>query len=250
MELGEDEVIRKAQLAGAADEKFREAATLRKQATQLVEALKADPIKVLSQLGIDTRGMTESYLAKELQREMLSPEQRELQELRDYRKAQEEAAKGQEAERTTAAQRAHVQQMQQRAAQEYDVKITDVLKQSNLPKTAQTVKRVAELMHSALSNGYELDVQTAVDMVRENYMTDLQAMLTGLEGEHLEKFVGGDTLKKMRKHDLARLKAQLGQTSTPQVNNTTASPRSQPASTGKHLTPAEWIDQARKKAGL
>lgn len=251
VEMDEAEVIRRAQLASGADEKFREASDLRKQATQLVEALRANPLDVLGKLGVDVREFTESYLAKELQREMLSPEQRELQELREWRQQQQAQHEASQKEQMTRAQQQEMAKLQQRAAQEYDTKITEVLSQSNVPKTAYTVKRVAELLMGALQKGYDLDVNTAVDMVREGYTTDLQSMVGGLDGEPLVKFLGPELLKKLRKHDLAQLKAKMqpAQAAVPQENSPIGGQsRGEPQQ--KMLRQEEWKEMIRKKAGL
>jgi hypothetical protein len=256
MELEEPEVIRRAQLASAADEKFREASEMRKQAEQFFKTLLEDPKAVLMHPDvrdrINFRALAEEFLGAELQKEMMSPEQRELEELRQYKKQQDEARVNAEKEQLTRTQQEEMTRLQQRAAQEYDKKITDVLAQSNLPKTAYTVKRVAELLHGALTKGYDLDVQTAVDMVREGYMTDVQSLVGGLEGESLVKLLGGDILKRLRKYDLERIKAQLEQSNTPPPQPApapapSATPRNEQ---GQFLRPDEWKEAIRRKAGL
>lgn len=257
MELEEPEVIRRAQLASAADEKFREAAEMRKQAEQFFQTLLSDPKSVLLHPElrdkINFRQLAEEFLGSELKRELMSPEERELQELREWRKQQQEQAENAKREQMTKAQREEMTRLQQQAAKKYDQEITDILSVSQLPKNPYTVKRVAELLHGALSKGYELDVQTAVDMVRESYMSDVQALVGGLDGEALVRVLGDEITKKLRKHDLARLKAQLAQ---PQVADVAqqqlgdAPPRQQREPQDKHLRPDEWRERIMRKAGL
>ena len=256
VELTESELVRRAQLGLGADEAFQEASKMRKSAESLFEALKADPIAVLKHLGLNVRDLTEGYLSKELQNEMLSPEQRELSDLREFKRRQEETT--QETEKTTAAtaKQADFQQSMQRAAKEYDTKISEVLASSNLPKTPYTVKRVAELMKNALQKGYDLDVTTAVDMVREGYMSDFKALFGGLKGAHLAKFLGDDVTKEMRQFDLARIKAKLqvaqgGQdgTTAPEKITAPSTPRTRPDGV-KQMRQDEWLEHIRKKAGV
>jgi hypothetical protein len=256
MELEEPEVIRRAQLASAADEKFREASEMRKQAEQFFNALLDDPKSVLMHPEIrdriNFRALAEEYLGAELQKEMMSPEQRELEELRAFKKKQDETAESAKREQLTKAQQEEMTRLQQRAAQEYDKKITEVLAQSSLPKTPYTVKRVAELLHGALTKGYDLDVQTAVDMVREGYMTDVQSLVGGLDGDHLVNALGPDILKRLRKYDLERIKAQLDK-SAPAAPQPIAAPSqsSQRNDAGSNfLRPDEWKEAIRKKAGF
>lgn len=256
LELDEPEVIRRAQLASAADEKFREAAELRKQTEQFWETFLKDPKSVLLHPElrdrINFRQLAEEFLGSELQKEMMTPEQRELEDLRQWKKQQDEVAETTKREQMTRAQQEEMTKLQHRAAAEYDKKITDVLAQSNLPKTAYTVKRVAELLHGALTKGYDLDVQTAVDMVRDGYMSDLQSLVGGLEGESLVKVLGDDIIKRLRKFDLTRIKAQLEESATPTPQPVAASAAAAPQRNeqGQFLRPDEWKEAIRKKAGF
>lgn len=258
VELDEPEVIRRAQLAEGADAKFREASQMRKETEEFINALINDPLSVLThpdmQAKINFREIAEQFLAGELQKEMLSPEQRELMELRKFKGEQETARQQAERQRAEHAKQQHLQQLQQRAAAEYDTKITEVLAGANLPKTPYTVKRVAELMHSALSKGYDLDAATAVDMVRQGYGTDLQALVGNLEGDHLVKFLGEDVLKRLRKHDLASLRKQLQPDSAPAQQAPQASaprePRNTQQANPEKVRTDQWLENLRKKAGL
>jgi hypothetical protein len=253
-ELTEQELLRKASLGYSAEEKYQQAAEMRSAAEQLFQALKTDPLAVLThpEVGVNFRELAEQYLAKEIQREMMPPEQRELEELREYKRQQLEAAQEAETQRMTATQQQEMQTLQTRAAKDYDTKITEVLKQSHLPKTPYTVKRVAELMSNAIRNGYELDVTHAVDMVREAYQTDLKALVGGLDGEALVKTLGNDLVSRLRKHDLAQIKAKIAP--TPEAGSAPIAPP--PAPTPKQsepslgLRPSEWLEMMRKKAGV
>lgn len=254
-EYDEQEVVRLAQLSAGAHEKFAEAAEMRKQAEQFFETLLKDPKSVLLHPElrdrINMRQIAEEFLGAELQKEMMSPEQRELEELRAFKRQQDEAKAAQEHEQLTKTQQAEMQALQQRAAQEYDRKISEVLSQSNLPKNAYTVKRVAELLHGALTKGYDLDVQTAVDIVRDGYVTDLQSLVGGLDGEPLVKFLGDDLVKKLRKYDLQRLKSQMepAQPTAPVAQLPVESQRRQPEGE-RNMRPHEWSEFIRKKAGV
>jgi len=176
---------------------------MRKSAEQFFEAFMNDPKSVLMHpevaAKINFRKLAEEYLGTELQREMMTPEERELKDLREYKTSQDKAREdGERTTRETAATQAAAE-LQQRAAADYDKKITDVLAKTNLPKNAYTVKRVAELLHGALSKGYDLDVPTAVDMVREGYLGDVQALVGGLDGDALFSILGPEVAKKIRK---------------------------------------------------
>lgn len=257
VELDEPELIRRAQLSSAADEKFREASDMRKQAEQFFEAFMSDPKSVLMHPDIkdkiNFRQLAEDFLGGELQREMMSPEEIELQELREFKKSQTEQRERSEKETLTRTQREEMTKLQQRAASEYDRKITDVLQQSNLPKNASTVKRVAELLHGALSKGYELDIQTAVDIVRDGYTADVQSLVGDMDGDALVRLLGDGITKKLRKYDLARIKAQL-EPQQAQPAAEAGEPRQQaqrkPAEGPQTFRPDQWRERILAKAGI
>lgn len=256
-EYTEDEVIRRAQMFEGADEKFRIANERTKQMENFFEKLKANPAAVLShpELGINLRQFAEDFLTQEIKNEMLSPEERELTELRKFKQEYEENNKKLQEETKTKQQQAQMEEMQNRQREHFDKQISDILNKSNLPKTPQTVKRVAELLHGALSKGYELDVQMAVDMVRDDYINGIQSLFGQLDGDNLINMLGGDLAKKIRQHDLAKIKAKLNSQSqqpaemvevTKQQERT---PR-QNRNDNKFLTQAEWTALMRKKAGI
>lgn len=253
-EVTESEMIRRAQLGYSADEKFKKANEIKTQAEDFFRMLKTDPMAVLThpELGLDMRNLAENFLAGELKKEMMPPEQRELEDLRAYKAEQTKAREDADKERMTQGQQQEFARAQKKAATEYDTKISEVLKAADLPKQPRTVKRVAEALKVALENGYDLDVETAVDMVREEYLADFKQMFGGLKGESLTKFLGDDALREVRQFDLARLKARLEGESLPpptQQNTSPAIPR-QNNSEPKQMRQEEWIESLRKKAGL
>ena len=256
-EYTEEEVIRKAQLAEAADEKFKTAAEKMQQMERFIEALKTNPKAVLSHpdLGINLRQLAEEYLTEEVKRELMSPEERELNELREFKRKQDEAAERSKKEQMTKAQQQQLEQLQQRQREQFDKQISDVLNKSNLPKTPYTVKRVAEVLYNAISKGYELDVATAVDMVKENYLGDIQSMFGSLDGENLLGILGNNIAKKIRQHDLNRIKAKI-QPQQPQQVADIADEATKPQTSRREKTEtrkmneAEWREMIRKKAGL
>lgn len=253
-EVDEQTLVRKAQLASAADEKFREAAEMRKSAEQFFETLKTNPKAILMnpefQQMIGFREIAEEYLGGELKRELMDPVQRELEDLRDFKRKQEEALKSQEQERLTKAQQQELQQLQQRAMQEYDTKITEALQTSSIAKTPEAVSRVVGLMEKALTNGYDLDPATAVAMVQDQYRTDLQAMAGTLDGEQLVKFFGDDIIKKLRKYDLTRIKQQLEPAPVAAPAPAPAAREPKQPSQNPGLRPNEWLDRIAQKAGV
>lgn len=250
-EYGEAEVLRKAQLADSADEKFKKAAEMQRQAEQFVEALRSDPLKILTHpdLGLNFREIAEQFLGEHVRKELMDPVERELEELREFKRQQEEERQRSEEESKKKEMTEQQRALHKQTVEYYDRKITEVLKATNLPKTPGTIKRVAEVLRNAVDNGYELDVETAVDLVHEDYRSDVSSLFGSLEGDALINALGEDLVKKIRTHDIARLKAKLAGTSQPAAvaeKTRTYAPKRE--SEGKqYMSEAEWKEAARRR---
>lgn len=256
IELSEAEVLRKAQVAHAADEKFKRAAEIERQAEQFLEALRTNPVAILThpELGIDFRTIAEEYLGEHVRKEMMDPMERELEELRQF-KQQQEIRQREEQENSLSERQRQEQEIAHRQTVEYyDKKISDVLMESNLPKTPYTVKRVADILKHYVSQGYDLDINAAVDMVREDYSTDLTSIVGSLDGDALISFLGEDIVKKIRRHDIAKLRAKMQGGSPSATPDQPSSPqqrqsynRQSPPTTDK-LKTADWFAAIRENA--
>lgn len=206
MDLPEDEVLKLAQLGVASQKRFQEASQLRKQSEDFVKLLKENPEAVLSNpaIGVNVREWAEKYLAEQLKREQLSPEQRRIQEL------EADKAKNDDEKRTREEQNKHEenQKLQDHYKQEFDKKFTEVLSTSGLPKTPFTIKRLANYMEHAVANGMEdVEPKDLVPLVRQDYMREISDLFSQTEGDALISLLGDGVANKIRKADLARLKA-------------------------------------------
>lgn len=242
VELDEAEVIRRAQKASVAEKRFAEASEMRKQAFDLIQRLKSDPRGVLSDpnIGVDVLKFAEQVVWEKIQDQTLTPEQKkaraQAQELERYRE-QEKAWKAQQAEQQMAAVRA-------RYVKEYDNKITKALQNSGLPKTPITVKRMTDYMLAALKNGYDADPEDIVPQLREDYSKEHREMYGSLSEEELIKLVGEETMKRIRKADLQRLKATTGKV----VGDGSVKVSAPKANTMKKLRGVDWLAEVRREA--
>jgi hypothetical protein len=254
VDLPEDEVKRRAQLYSGAEEKFRAAAEQRKQVQTFVEALKKNPMAVLThpELGLNFRELAEQYLVEQIQQEQMDPKERELEQLRKWKQEQEETKRAAEMEEMTKKERAAFEQQVQQARETYDRQIGEVLNQSGLPRNARTIKRVAELMHGALSKGYELPLEMAVDMVKESYTQDIKELVGNLGEEHFESILGDEFVGKLRKRDLARLKAKMkpSEATIPATPQPVQAQQTSKPTKSSQLNTHEWKEALRKKAGF
>lgn len=256
-EVTEEQAIRYAQMGYGAQEKFQEAATLRKQVEQALEAMKTDPFGVLSQLGVDVDSIAEERLAKRMQRDLLTPEQRELEELREWRKQNQETEQQTRQQAEEQKKQAVFREQMQRAAKQYDTDISQALAAANLPRIPEAVRDVAAKLLAAREHGVDMDVNTAVEMVREADHARLQAYVGKLAGKQLLDFLGEHVVKELRKHDLEMIRARrAGKIDVPQSaagDPTPSAPQApapaRPAGDQK-LKTAEWMEMIRKKAGV
>lgn len=207
IEVSQDELIRGYSTNKAAQEKFREADAMRKQAEKFVEMLQEDPAYVLEQMGMDVRSLAEHYLAERLQYESLSDEERELIEAKQKLARYEAQQKAQQEEQY----QRELSEKVEAARGEYVTRINTALDTAGLPQTDWTVQRMAKYMHEALSSDdpaiQKLSDSDIVELVAEDYAEELSKM----PAETLERLLGKEAANTLRKNDLSKLKGNKKQ---------------------------------------
>jgi len=202
--LTKDEAERLASKGIGADKKFGEAAKMRQQFEDFVHVLKTDPMSILQNpnLGLDFKRLAQDYLAKEIEKEMMSPEQRELLETKEkIKQMEDEKKKGEEK-----ANQERMQQLVQHYSGEYEKDIQSVLQTSGLPKTRGTVKRLAYYMQKGLERGVELKAGDVIDLVRSDYIQEHNELYGSANGETLLKLFADPVLKKLMEANLKKVK--------------------------------------------
>jgi hypothetical protein len=231
-ELPEEEVLNLAKMGQYAQSKLNEAAGAKKQAEEFFELLKSNPKKALSdpKFGLDLRKFSEETLAEMLQEELLSPEQRKikeyeakLREVEDQKKAEAEAKN-----------KAEMEKLQASYAKQFETSFSEALNSSGLPKTAKTVRRIAELMYQNLESGYDLEPKDLVPIVKQEYIDEIKELFGAADASSILALIGDDVGKKIRQADLNRVKnsapafSPKAETKVPIKNET------------KPLSKAEW----------
>jgi hypothetical protein len=240
-EVDEAELVKGYQRARASAKRFEEASKLQKTAQRVLEALQSDPMSILSHpsLGINAREVAERYLLSQIENEMLTPEQRqakaEREELDRYRNEQRERA---EAEK-----KAHFENLKGQYASQYERQFTEVMDKTGVPKTAETVARMAKYLRQAVANGHEPDLYDVAELVKEDIAAEQRAVYGSLEGDKLLQILGDDVAEKVRKAQLAKLQGAPGIPShAPQA------PQSRPVDdTPKRMNEHEWREAMRRK---
>lgn len=204
MELPETEVLELASAGRASNQRFQEAAKMKREAEQVLQFAKANPKEFFQKTGMNAREWAEKYLLEELQNEAMSPEQKKAKENED------ELRKYRDKEKTDADQK-HQEEIKQKIGSErerLDKLFTTALFESGLPRTPFTVRRMAELQLINIKNKYELNPSQLAKLVKEDYVTEQKALLGSLDGDQLIEFLGPDNAKKFSKAQIAKLKAR------------------------------------------
>lgn len=206
-ELTDDDVKKHLSMSKAAYKRMSEAAETKKQSEQLIRMLRENPEAVFENEQImgqkKFRDIAEAYLAKTLESEMLTPEQRqqkkEQSELQKYREAERKQKEAQESEQ--------MEKLQNHYAQEFEKNIIKGLSSQNLPKTPTTVKRMAQLMAKNLEHGLDLPPEAIAELVRQDYVRDIQELFGSTEADALVSLLGEGVSNKIRQADIKKFKA-------------------------------------------
>lgn len=205
-EVSESELLELASAGKAANQRFQDAAKMRKEAEQWLKLAEQDPSEFFKRTGKDPRKWSEEFLLRELQKEAETPEQKKAREneeaLRQYRDKEKKDAENKESqdrEKLTNSERERLDKL-----------FTQALYESGLPRTKFTVKRMAELQLINIKNKFELKPDQLAKLVREDYINEQKSLLGALEGDQLLDFLGPEITKKFSKAQIAKLKSRGG----------------------------------------
>lgn len=210
VEVDESELLKRAQMGYSADQKWQEAAQMRKQMDAFIHLLQTDPARALEQMGHNVDKFSEERLRARIEEMQKSPEQIERE------KAQKELAAlkaEREREKSEAGER-EKQRVQEQFAIEIENDISSALDSNDFgfPKTPYVVKRIADTMIMFLSEGIrtnneKLKKVTAKDVlpiVHEELMNEQREMYAMSSDEAFERLVGKDRLNKYRRNKIKK----------------------------------------------
>lgn len=195
----------------AADEKFREAAAMRKQVEEFQRKLEEDPESFFNDPRIPKqkrREMAEKLLLKELQEEMspeLTPEQRKLQELEDYKKQKEqEELTAKEAKEKEEFQQI-VKTRQEALAKTFQEALSHTVLSKHDATAAEVVREMAIYTRVCRDAGHDPSPKEIAEHVESRFMSSYAGITENLSGEELIGFLGKGIVKKLREYDLSQL---------------------------------------------
>ncbi|MFI5241261.1 MAG: hypothetical protein ACHQUA_02385 [Microgenomates group bacterium] len=200
----EEELVKRLQKAHSFDKVAQESSQLRKAAEQFVDLLRKDPRKVLSDpnINIDLKKFAQDIINADLEDQAKTPEQREIEKLR----ADLEARISKEKEDEDTRKKSEFEKLQTETEQKLESDITSALEGGNLPKTPYTVKKMAEIMMTALENDIELSAKEVIPLLRKQMQEDIKQMFSASSDDLLEEMLGNDNLTRLQKRRLAKSK--------------------------------------------
>lgn len=181
---------KKLQLAAVSQKRMQEKAEFEKLAKSresemesFLNNLKDESVleSVLAQLGHDPSKLAENILMKEIEKAQLSPEQRELQEL----KAEMERIKQAEESARKEAELAQQRALEDKYAQDFDRDLNAAIDKFGLPSTPHIIREMSNLMRIALQNGLDASFEEVGQLVKEQNDLHVREVLKGLDAETL-----------------------------------------------------------------
>jgi len=203
-ELSDEDIVRELQLAKKARKEIQNSTNLKKEVESFLETLRKNPAAVLSDplIGLDPIEFAQQILSQKLEEEAKDPATREkekleqeLQQLREQMKSEEERIQRETYEREVI-----------RAEQELEEQVSEALETSGLPKSPYVVKKMAEVMISAMERKMNISPKQAMNIVKKEMTSDIKELFNASPDDLLEQLIGSDNIKRLNKKSLARIK--------------------------------------------
>ena len=205
------------QATRAAQKAWREAAQMRKEATEFREALEAakagvrkDPMSLFKALGIPEEDVYQFAQQRTIEKisetidpttgQPYSPEQQRIIQLQKQLQNKEQ----QELQVKQQQEAAEMEQMKTVVRQDIDRKFTAALEETGLPPTQYTMMRLADLMQSM---GPDVDPSQVAPLVLEDLVNETRQTIYSMPIEVAAEVLGEEWMNELRKWDINKAKA-------------------------------------------
>lgn len=204
----EEELVKHLQMSRVSQKRMQQFSEYENNVKGLFDLLQKDPIKVLSdpRLGISEevrQKMAQHIINNEIEELQKSPEQRERDRLQkeyeNLKKAHEEEKQARDA--------ADFSRLQEQYASQLDTDISAAIQSQGLPKTARTVRYMAEALMFCVQNNIPMGAKDLGSLVKKQTLGDFREMISSLPDEDFEDWLGKDQITRIRKRTLARVKS-------------------------------------------
>lgn len=215
------EILDAYQLRQLSDKKRSEAEKTVSEYNKLFTVFKQDPIKFMKAAGIDFDNLSSSYLAKKAEDSMLDPKDRELKQAKAEAEQYKKWVEEQKTKQADAEKQQIIAKKRDEIHQEI-IKAIEEQKELGMPIDEELVIAIAQKMKLQDRKQKPLDAKEGVHKAYESSQKFLQGLASKMDGEALVKWLGDDTAKKIRKYDLAKLKAGRA---VPTTSNSSIKPK-------------------------
>ena len=194
----------------AARQAFSEATNARKQAETFVEMLASDPMSILTdpKMPWSFEDLAVDFIAEKIRLEQMSPSERKAMELEKENKRFKEQFEKENQEKSKVQFEREVEYHQNNDAQD----IVKTMESAGLPETQVVFQRFAyhmgRLINQAKQEGYNYN-PTAADVlpiVQAEIDETLAYLGKKADPQKLEKTLGADAMKKLRDHEISKVK--------------------------------------------
>lgn len=206
-----------------AAQKVKEAQDLEAKTQEWKERLIQNPYAALQAAGIPTESIRQHYedvVYQWLQVDQMSDEEKavhrqkkEHEEMQaKYAQMKQEMEEAQTRKEQEAFQATVAKQQEQILGQ-----INGALDKVGAVKSPEAIRAIANNMKTAIESGYELSIDDAVALYKEETSSSLKSMISSLPEDALLGLIGQDRMNAIRKMDIEKLKNPVGLPKTDSV---------------------------------
>lgn len=214
VEVSKDELLKGYQRAQAANQRFMEAARLKKEAEEERNLLQNDGFEAALKYAGNTkefREKVESWLWNQLQREQMDPKDLELEELRAKAKEAEELKQRQQEEE----EKRQFAELQAKEEERYLKEFNNAFSARGIEPEPKDIQEVSAILYNAATNNYDMPINDAIDIYLEKRNSEIESFLSKADIDRLEKLIGKDKINQIRKKEIQKLKNPTGRSSKP-----------------------------------
>src|SRR6185295_7028010 len=204
-EVSFDEAVHLAQKAFGIEEKARTVAQKADQADKILEMLQKDYkgfAKQCKLAGIDPQKLATEILYEQIRINSLTPEQKELEEL----KAQQAEKEAEQKALEDAAKKAEIDKKTIEWSQKFEKELQTALESKQLPMSRLTLALAAQYIDAGLAEKKEYTVEQVLPYVLRDLKNIHISTIGSLEGEALLNYIGEDVSNKVAAARVARYK--------------------------------------------
>lgn len=204
-EVSFDEAVQLAQKAFGIEEKAKTHAQKVEAAENILHMLKEDPkafAKRCKDAGVDPQKLATEILYENIRLNSLTPEQRELEELKAKQAEQEAEQKSRE----EAIRKSDMDKKTQEWAIKFENELKSALEAKKLPMSRLTLALAAQYIDAGLAEKKEFSVEQVLPYVLRDVKNIHLQTMGGLEGDALLEYLGEDLSNKVAAARVARYK--------------------------------------------